>query len=190
MAYKKFDDPTAAVSQAALRGNEATPLLATRRAIQAISNRVLGHTAGTGGMVVAGLGTGGTSGIIITNTLKVVINGAMSTCIAQDNLWMPNYGTIGTRSACKFLVSTGTGTSGTVTGPGNVVDANAYADDTAALAACKLPDLPDGHCALGYMTLITPRTTAVNMSSKALVGLYTTAGTATFVDLVSMPYDG
>ena len=191
MAYKKFDDPAGKVSQATQRGNEATWDVKMRRALQAISNVVIGSTQGTGGHIItASIGTGGTSGIKINTALVVRINGVHSTCITQDNLWMPNYGTMGTREACKFLVSTGAGTSGTVTGPGNVVNANDYTTDTLALAACKLPELPDGHCAIGYMTLITPAATEVNMSPKALVGLYSTAGTATFNDLVCMPYNG
>jgi hypothetical protein len=193
MAYKKFDDPDEKVSQAGARGNEATQLLAMRRAIQAISNRVVGFTtggtSGSGYLTQANLGTGGTSGVKINNAVVVTINGVNSTCISQDNLYMPNYGTFGTRKVAKFLVSTGAGTSGTVTGPGNVVDADDYADDTTALAACKLPDLPDGHCALGWVGIVFPRATEVVMSSKALIGLESTAGTATWQNLTCMPYD-
>ena len=189
MAYKKFDDADAKVSQAALRGNTATNELQLRRAIQAVSNVVIGSTQGTGGHIVTGaLSTGSTSGIQIARALVVRINGVHSTCIAQDNLWMPNYGTVGTSRAMKFLVSTGAGTSGTVTGPGNIVNCNDYTTNALAIAACKLPDLPDGHCPVGWMSLVTPVATAVLISSKAITG--TTGGTAAFQDLVSMPYDG
>jgi len=195
MAYKKFDDPAVKVSQAAARGNDAFWEDAKRRALQAIANRVVGSTAGgtagTGYLHLAGCGTGATAGLAIGNTLVVEINGVYSTCIAQDNLEFPNYGTIGTAASSqvmKFLISTAAGTSGTVTGPGNIVTLSDYTTTALAIAAAKLPELPAGHCALGWVSLVTPVTTAVVIGPSRKTG--TTGGTASFTNLVRMPYDG
>jgi hypothetical protein len=126
----------------------------------------------------------------------VCINGVQSSVIAQDNLYLPR-GTMGTNTVSKFLISTATGTSGTVT-QGNVVDKGNYASATLAAAACKLPDLPDAHCALGYVTLHAPAATKLIFPDGAtttaaelgyITGTGGTAGTATYVDVVCMPYD-
>jgi hypothetical protein len=187
MAYKKFDDPNAKVSQAGNKVYDAIWQGAVRRAIQSVANRVLSGTGGTAGpLIQAAVAAGGTAGVQIATPVTVLINGVQSTCIAQDNLMIPN-GTMGSNRAAKYLISTGAGTSGTCTGPGNVVSCADYASNTLALAACKLPDLPDGHCALGYMSIISPPTTDVVFAAHSATG--TTGGTASFTQLTCMPYD-
>jgi hypothetical protein len=186
MAYRKFDDKPLSVDDSArkasqaFKGNEAMA-----RALQGIANRVIGHTAGTNALTMAGCGTGSTCGVNIANTLVVSINGKQSTCIAQDNLEMPD-GTMGTNWVQKYLVCTAAGTSGTVIGPGNSIDKGDYTTVALATAAAKLPDLPDGYCALGYLVLDAPAATAVGAIGTGVLG---TMGTATFYDLVCMPYD-
>lgn len=194
MSYPKFDDPGKSVDQ---KGSHvyAIPLEAHRRAIQSVANRVVGltagGTAGTGMLAVANLGLGGSAGVKINAAVTVVINGVQSAVIAQDNLQYPA-GTQGTNTVAKYLVSTGSGTSGTVTGPGNVVLKSAYATTALAIAAAKLPDLPDGNCALGFVTLSAPEATslAFGQSIGYITGTGGTAGTATYTNLVCMPYDG
>ena len=187
MAYKKFDDPDEKVSQAARKVYDATQSEALRRAIQGISNRVIGGSNGTQGpLITAGCADGSTGGVQIANALTVLINGVKSSVIAQDNLRMPA-GTQGSNTVAKYLICTGSGTSGTCIGPGNVVDKADYDSATLAAAACKLPDLPDGYCAVGYLTLNAPTALDVVMNAAALGG---TQGTSSYVDLMCMPYDG
>ncbi|RPH74553.1 hypothetical protein EHM76_03330, partial [bacterium] len=93
MAYKKFDDPTAGVSQAARKVYEAFWNDAQRRAIQSITNRVLcgtgGTMGGTAGIANDWIGTGGTCGLAFSNRLVLLINGRMGTAASQDNICMP-----------------------------------------------------------------------------------------------------
>ena len=188
MAYKKFDDASPKVDQSA-RKVYATPEEKFRRAFQGIANRVVGSTSGTAShLLQASLGTASTGAVQITNTLVVLINGAYSTCIAQDNLNLPKY-TQAKNTVVKYLLSTGTGTSGTVTGPGNEVSKADYATVALANAAAKLPDLPDGNCALGYITVNAPETLAVVNNAAGLGAPAGTQGTATFTNLVCMPYN-
>ena len=194
MSYPKFDDPGKGVDQ---KGSHvyAIPREVHRRAIQSVANRVVGltagGTAGTGMLALAGLVLGTTAGGKIGNAVTVVINGVQSAVIAQDNLQYPA-GTQGTNTIAKYLVSTGAGTSGTITGPGNIVDKSKYATTALAIAAAKLPDLPDGNCALGFITLSAPEATslAFGPSIGFVTGTGGTAGTATYTNLVCMPYDG
>jgi hypothetical protein len=191
MSYKKFDDPTANVDDSKHKVYKAFPKTSERRALQGIANRVIGGTNGTQGpLVTAGCALGTTAGFKTANNVSCLINGVQSIAIAQDNLNMPP-GTQGTNTVAKYLISTGTGTSGTVSGPGNVVDKGDYATVALAAAACKLPDLPDGHCALGYVTLNAPEATVLEFQDDAgyILGTGGTAGTATYVDLNCMPYD-
>jgi len=184
MAYKKFDDPNTKVDQSKMK-TYASPMEYMRRALQGVANRVLGGTEGTSSSpVTAGCADGSTGGIQIVNQIAVVIDGAQGTCIGQDNLKM-TAGTMASNSVAKFLVATGTGTSGTVIGPGNVVSKADYTTAALAAAAAKLPDLPDGYCAIGYATFNTPTASAVVLSS---CGLLSTAGTVTYADLICMPY--
>lgn len=188
-AGRKFDDPDTAVD------TSANKVYSTfdekfRRALQGIANRVIGGTNGTQGpLVLAECAIGTTAGFKTSNDVCVCINGVHSTAIAQDNLYMPE-GTMGTNTVAKFLICTSTGTSGTIL-QGNVVDKGNYANATLAAAACKLPDLPDGYCALGYVTLNAPAATVLAFSRSAgfALGGGGTAGTAAYQDLVCMPYN-
>lgn len=192
MAFKygttKFDAPDAKVDQSGLKVY-ADAHEKFRRALQGISNRVLGGTAGTGySPVTAGVQIG-TLGVKIANVVAIVVNGVQGSAKVQDNIPVPS-GVIPANSACKYLISTtlnSAGTGGTCTGPGNIVSCADYDSNTLALAACKLPDLPDANVALGYLTLVSPYLTAVTLTSTSVLG--TTGGTDGYVDLICMPYD-
>jgi hypothetical protein len=147
MAFKyptgKFDDPTKTVSQSGRKVYDANWNDAIRRALVGISNRVIYGTSGSGinGTALnAGCGTGATGGVGITYGVIAVINGKMGTIGIAANLEFP----AGTQSAAtyvKYLISSGFGSSGTVTA------GNEGTGSTTAL----LPDCPDNHVALGYM---------------------------------------
>lgn len=189
MAYKKFDDASLSMDQSA-RKVYSTPKEAFRRALQSVANRVLGGTAGTGySPTTATLANGGTGGIKITKNVSVVINGVQGTCLIQDNLKIPAWNTtMGSNSVIKYLVSTdnnAAGTGGTISA-GNVIDKANYTTVALANAAAKLPDLPDGNCALGYAIFTTPDANGV---VPAGCGLLSTAGTVAYYDLICMPYD-
>ena len=194
MAFKyvgiKFDDPNAKVDPAARKVYGAFPQEAIRRAVQSVVNRVIGMSAGTesssGYLHLAACGTGSTTGVKIGNTVVVLVNGAYSTCIAQDNMHLPD-GSQGSNTVAKYLICTSTGTSATCVGPGNVIDKADYDTATLAGAAAKLPDLPDGYCALGYVTLNAPAAAAITNRGAGTIG---SQGTTSFTDLVHMPYDG
>lgn len=189
-AGKKFDDPNPKVDASVRDVYDVFPKEAIRRAFQGIANRVIGGTASTAGpLILAGVTLGATHGFKITNNVTVCINGVHSTCISQDNLAMPA-GTQGTNTCAKYLICTATGTSGTVK-VGNVVDKGDYASATLAAAACRLPDLPDGYCALGYVTLQAPEATPLAFvdGDGYVLGTGGTAGTATYQDVVCMPYN-
>lgn len=188
---KKFDDPALNVDPSVRDIYDSFPKEAERRSFQGIANRVIGGTNGTQGPLITIGGTlGTTAGFKIANGVTVVINGAVSECIAQDNLPLPD-GTLAANTVAKYLICTAAGTSGTVIGPGNVVSKADYDSATLAAAACRLPDLPDGYCALGYVTLQAPEKTALAFADGAgfAIGGGGTAGTATYVDLICMPYD-
>ena len=188
---KKFDDPDKKVDPSVRDIYDSFPKEAERRAFQGIANRVIGGTNGTQGpLITAGCTLGTTAGFRIATGVTVVINGKVSTCIAQDNLPLPD-GTQLANTVAMYLICTGEGTSGTVIGPGNVVDKADYDTATLAAAACRLPDLPDGYCALGYVTLQAPEATDLAFADGAgfVTGTGGTAGTATYVDLICMPYD-
>ena len=199
MAYKKFDDPDNKVNSSVNKVNDAFPMEAIRRALQGISNRVTGGTAGTGYVItLAGAGTSCTGGFQTTMVVGVVRNGICSTCAATANMLFGTLGTLGTNKVTKFLLCTIDGTSGTCIGPGNIVDKGDYASATLAAAACKLPDLPDGACALASVTLNAPADTVLVLTDGAstaaavlgyALGTGGTSGTATFQDLVCMPFD-
>lgn len=190
MAYKKFDDANVKVDSSAKKVYGAFPNEAIRRAIQGVANRAFG-TLGT-------CGIGGSAGFKVAASPPVVINGALSTVAAQDNLLFEELGTMGTNTVAKFLICTTDGTSATCIGPGNVIDKGDYASATLAAAAAKLPDLPDGACALGMVTLHAPAATILILTDGAstagaklgyAIGGGGTAGTATYVDLACMPYN-
>ena len=162
MSYKKFDDANEAVSNSKMKVYDAITNEAIRRAIQGISNRIIGGSNGTQGpLITATLAAGSTAGVKTTNAVTCVINGVKVSVAALDNL-VPPAGTMGSNKAAKYLLAVeSAGTGGTVYGPGNVVDCADYSTNTLALAACKLPDLPDGQCALGYISIVSPYATDV-----------------------------
>jgi len=199
MAYRKFDDADPKVDASAVKVFGAFPQEAIRRALQGIANRVLGSTAGTGHIpTLATCAIGSTAGFKTTYDVGVVIDGVKTTVAAQNNLLFSELGTMGTNTVAKFLLCTTDGASATCIGPGNVVDKGDYASATLAAAAAKLPDLPDGACALGYVTLQAPAATVLILTDGAstaaaklgyAIGGGSTAGTATYVQLVNMPFN-
>jgi hypothetical protein len=192
MAYKKFDDPTDKVDASA---NKVYSIMdeKIRRALQGITNRVIGSTAGTGivgPQFLAGIAVAGSAGFKTTYAVAVVRNGEWSTVAVQNNLFMP-VGTQGTGTVAKYLVTSSDGTSATVRGPGNVVTRANYATEALAASAAKLPDLPDGDVALGYVSLVAGSTPlAFSLGAGFAVGTGGTCGTGTFTDLLCMPYNG
>jgi len=200
MAYKKFDDADPKVDNSSKKVFGAFNNEAIRRAIQSISNRVWAGTSATAGQLLSGsCGIGGTTGFKVGSGLYLVRDGVLSTLAAQDNLYFSKLGTMGTNTVAKFLICSADGTSATCIGPGNVVDKGNYASATLAAAAAKLPDLPDGAVAVGYVTLHAPAATVLvltagDTTATASLG-YTigsgsgTKGTATYVQLVNMPLD-
>jgi len=145
MAYKKFDDPSAKVSQASRKVYEAFWNDAQRRAIQSVCNRVLCGTGGTlGGTAGVGsdwLSTGGTSGLDFTNRLVLLINGRMGTAASQANINLPK-GTQGSGTWVKYLVSAKFGGTACTITAGN---------EGASSTAARLPSCPDGQVAIGYV---------------------------------------
>lgn len=200
MAYKKFDDPDSKVDTSALKVYNAMWDTRMRRAIQGVANRVLGGTAGTGyAPTLAGCAIGGSAGFKTTRNVTVVCNGAASTCLLADNLFFSAQSTMGTNTVAKFLICTTAGTGPQVIGPGNIIHKEDYASATLAAAAAKIPDLVDGECALGYVTLHAPASTVLVLTAAAstaaaalgyAIGGGGTAGTAAYVDVLCMPYDG
>ena len=200
MAYKKFDDADPKVDQAQFKVFGAVPVEALRRALQGISNRCLGTTSGTGfipTMATCAIGT--TCGFKTTYDVGVIRDGVVSTVAAKDNMYFGTTGTMGTNTVAKFLICSIDGTSATCIGPGNVIDKGAYASATLAAAAAKIPDLPDGAAPLGYVTLDAPAATKLVLTDGATttaallgyaIGGGTTAGTAAYVDLANMPFNG
>ena len=205
MAYKKFDAADTKVDDSKNKIYDNFMKEGIRRAVSAITNRVLGGTTGTGGLgatanapLLAGCGSGASAGFAFARTVSVVRNGELSTVALQGNLLFPTFGTMGTNTVAKFLICSADGTSGTVVGPGNIVSKNDYASATLAAAAAKLPDLPDGGVALGMVTVQAPATTVLILTTGAttaaaklgyIFGSGGTAGTATYTDLVNMPLD-
>lgn len=200
MAYKKFDEPDDKVDASAMKIHGAVTNEALRRALQGIANRVLGGTAGTGYIpTLAGAAVGGSAGFLTAMPVAVVRDGIRTTANATNNMLFGKLGTLAANEVAKFLICTVNGTSGTVIGPGNIVSKADYASATLAAAACKLPDLPDGACALASVTLSAPATTVLVLTDGAstaaaslgyLIGTGGTAGTATYQDLVCMPFNG
>ena len=187
MSYKKFDDPNAKVNAAVRKVFDAFPKDALRRALEGISNRHLCGTSATGWFpnVTSGLADGGTGGIKTATAVTVVINGKPYVIAAGDNLKMPST-QIGTNCVTYYLIST-QGTSGTVSGPGNIILKSDYATPALAAAACKLPDLPAGHCVLGKFLFHAPA--AGTNLNPADFGKPSTAGTGAYTDLICMPID-
>lgn len=188
MAYKKFDDANVAVSQTGTRVYDATHLQALRRALQGISNRVLGGTNGAGPVAAAGAAVhiGNTHGLDTTNPVTIILNGKAQDVAALTDVHIPS-GTQEALTATKFLLSVGTAGTGVIT-MGNVVTIADYASNTAALAACKLPELPDGHCPLGYATHLNGSLDRTWSGASLFDAGSGTGGTTGYVDLFCMPY--
>lgn len=180
MAYAKFDDPIRRVSQKDGMVYPAFMNESLRKAIVGANNRILGGTSGTGQVpILAGCGTGATGGVQITNVVAAVINGRLGTIEAQANLELPA-GTQAAATVVKYLISSGFGSSGTVTA------GNEGTDSTSA----HLPNLPAGHAALGYVQYNANGTRGFIRTNGVLSG--NTGGTNGTVgdweDLVSMPF--
>ncbi len=188
MAYRKFDDPAKSVSGDARKLYPVFTNEALRRALQSVTNRIVyGGGAGTATSTLHyGSGTGATGGLKIGNILTAVINGRWGTISAQAELNFPS-GTQSNATYVKYLVSSGFGSSGTVTA-GN--------EGTSATKA-RLPDCPDGHVALGYMEFYTnsasngwPRGGKTNDTPGKCTGTGGTGGTVNdWEDLIHMPLD-
>ena len=184
MAYKKFDEATKTVEQAPRKVYNAFPQEAIRRALQSVLNRVYDGDFGTAGTTAAAratalktnLGTkGGASMAVIGGPNAVIINGRAGTRASCGTTTLPA-GTQGTNCYVKYLVYGAFGSSGAI------VAGNESATSTGAY----LPDLPDGNVALGYFEWLTPAAKTFNRDANSVVGA-TTAGTATWVELVHMP---
>ena len=178
MAYRKFDDPNIDVPQGQGKAYEAAPFEALRKAFIGVANRVLGGTSGTAS-VLADCGTGASGGVQVTNPVLATINGRLGTITAQTDLELP----AGTQSAAtyvKYLISSGFGSSGTVT-------AGIEGEDS---TSAHLPDVPDGHAPLGYVEYAANGTRAYTRTNGVLSG--NTGGTNGTVndweDLIHMPY--
>jgi hypothetical protein len=197
MAYKKFDDPNTKVDDSRNKINDNFMNSAVRLAIQGIANRVLGGTSGTGSTVaLAGCAAGGTVGFKTASDVAIVHNGVYALVAAKDNLYFGTCGTLAANTVAKFLICSVDGGAATNIGPGNVVSKADYASATLAAAAAKLPDLPSGGVALGYVTLHAPALTQLVLTDGATtaaarlgygIGAAGTTGTATYVDLMNMP---
>lgn len=180
MAYAKFDDPIKKVSQKVGNVYEAAPWDAIRKALIGLTNRVTGGTSGTGHVpTLAGCGTGATGGVKIGNMVSAVINGRLGTITAQNDLELPA-GTQAAATYVKYLISSGFGSSGTVTA-GN--------EGTSSTKA-YLPDLPSSHVALGYVEYAANGTRGFIRTNSVLSG--NTGGTngtvSEWKDLVCIPY--
>lgn len=188
MAYKKFDDPTATVSQAPSKIYTAFPDAAQRAALRGMFNRIVANcydtlVQGTSATALASsCGTGSTCGVKVRNAVMALVDGIYGSIAAQDNIFLPA-GTQGANTVVKYLISNNlVGTAGTITA-GN---------EAASTAGAYLPDLPAGHVPLGYFTFATgtasiwPRVTSG--AHSVLSGAGNTSGTAAFTDLASMPF--
>jgi hypothetical protein len=185
MAYytrSKFDDPVKSVSTAGKNVYDAFKDEAIRGALRAVSNRVLhGGYAGTATTTYHSLvGTGGTGGVTIRGPIIALINGRAGTVATASDLELP-VGTQASATYVKYLISSGFGSSGTVTA------GNEGTSSTAAL----LPDLPDGHVAIGYVEYAANGTRGFIRTNSVLSG--NTGGTNgtvnAWVDLVCYPYN-
>lgn len=191
MAYKKFDDPSAGVSQASRKVYEAFWNDAQRRAIQSITNRVISGTGGTiggtAGLAENWLSTGGTSGISFNTRLQISINGRMGTAASHDNILLPK-GTQGSGTWVKYLVSAKFGGTACTITAGN---------EGASSTAARLPSCPDGQVAIGYMEYNTTSGKFIRFgggtanSYNVLSGnIAATCGTLCGTsNLLHMPYD-
>ena len=187
MSYVKYDAKVAKVDDSARDINDAFRIEAQRRALQGIANRVLGGTDGVSNAVVT-LAAGTTAGVKFTVPVDVLINGVKVAVAAQDNILLPTY-TQAANTATKYLVSVGADGTAAVTGPGNVVSCADYSSNALGIVAAKLPDLPDGECAIGWFSVVAPYALEV-VNNAGAYGGGGTQGTAAYQDLFCMPYSG
>jgi hypothetical protein len=137
---------------------------------------------------------GSTAGQLKTTLgIAYTIDGVLYNMAARDDILVAgslDTGTQGTASTCFYLVSVGAnGTATAALGGPYISKGNDGITGSGAIGAAnttipELPDCPDGHCAIGYMKVIT--TTAVwvpGTTTCANGGTFT----ITFVDLVHMP---
>jgi hypothetical protein len=187
MAYRKFDDAPASADGAVRKLYKALPDDAIRRALQGVLNRVInGGAAGTATTSFEmGLGTGGTCGVKLSNSITCLINGRYGTIQTQDNVRLPT-GIQGSGTWVKYLICGKHGTAATI------VAGNEGSDSTSA----KLPSLPDGYCPVGYLEYNTT-SGAYNRFGGGTAGGYNvvsgnaaaTCGTVVgWYNLVHMPY--
>jgi len=188
MAYRKFDDPAMSRHNDEGKVNPNFPKEGWRKALHGVLNRVIyGGGAGTASSTFDGwLTTGGTAGVALGQTLTVIINGRYGSAAAMANIMLPK-GTQGSGTWVKYLVSSGFGTSGTVTA-GN---------EGASSTAARLPNCPDGHVALGFLEYNTT-SGAFNRFGGGTAGGYNvisgniaaTCGTVVaLTELMHMPMD-
>jgi hypothetical protein len=184
MAYRKFDDAAKTRDNAPRKGYDAFQHEALRRALQGVLNRVLDGDFGTAGTTAAGraaavatgCGTGATGGVCAGKAVAVLINGRAGTRSSSGSMWLP----AGTQSAAtyvKYLICGAFGSTGTcLAGNESTSSTGAY-----------LPDCPADYVALGYMEYLAG-TSAWNRGANVVTGQTGSSGTATFVDLVHMPF--
>jgi hypothetical protein len=182
-AGKKFDDPTKTVSQAVKKGYESFWGEAQRRALMGVLNHILFSANGTSSTGVwpatDNIGTGATGGVRIGNPQAAIINGRYGTIAVAADLELPA-GTQSKNTTVKYLVSSGFGSSGTVTAGNEAAGTNA--------TAAYLPDCPNGHCAIGYVQYTAHASYDYVRTNAVLTGMAEgTSGTAAFVSLCSMP---
>lgn len=188
MAYRKFDDPAKSRHNDEGKVDPNFPKEGWRKALHGVLNRVIyASQAGTSTSTFDGwVTTGGTAGMALGQTLAIIINGRYGSCAAMTNVYLP-HGTQGSNTWVKYLLSSGFGTSGTVTA-GN---------EGASSTAARLPNCPDGHVALGYLEYNTtsgPFTRfgggtagAQNVMSGNVAATCGTIGTA--ITFMHMPMD-
>lgn len=185
MAYKKFDDPTTTVSQSMRKGYEGIWDDKLRRLLQGNLNRVLGGNFGTAGTTAAAratamatsCGTGTTGGVCAGAAVAVLINGRAGTRSSAGSMWLPA-GTQGSGTYVKYLICGGFGSTGTcLAGNESTSSTGAY-----------LPDCPANYVALGYMEYAANSTCGWNRGANVVTGQTGSSGTATFTDLVHMPF--
>ena len=193
MAYRKFDDKNLNVDDSKMKLKSFNSREAWFRALQAVSNRVIGDanlTACTSAVCATAA-----TGIATTVAVVATINGLQVAIAAAGNLNLGTgaysgenlgigMGTMGTNCVTRFLVYAGTSGDAAVAGPGNIIQKKDYATAALAAAACRLPDLPDNAVALGSLLLQGPAAAGCNFA----VGGAGTMGTCTFSNFFNMPY--
>lgn len=165
-------------------GNAGTAFSLNAAQMRSFLNRVVGtwgvDNFGTG---IGTVGDASSWGVAIKPVL-CVINGRTGTAATCKQLNPPST-TQGAATFVKYLISTGFGSSGTIT---------AGAEGATSTAA-KLPTCPANHVAIGYVEYAA-HSTNVRKWYDAVAGTFSpftghvgaTSGTATFYDLSGMPF--